>query len=101
VVSGDRGTALARRPDGTALLTVAGVPARRLELMADFTSWEPVALVPSGAGRWTLAVLIPPGIHRVNIRADGGAWVAPPGLPQSNDEFGGVAGVLIVGAPEE
>ncbi|HEX6645013.1 MAG TPA: glycogen-binding domain-containing protein [Gemmatimonadales bacterium] len=98
-LAGERGTALSHQADGTARLTIGGVPGSRLELMGDFTSWEPVPLTREAAGRWMLEIRIPPGIHRVNIRADGGAWVVPPGLPVSEDEFGGAAGVLIVAEP--
>lgn len=82
--------------DGSARLTLAGLPAGRVELMGDFTGWEPVALAPAGSGRWSATLPIPPGIHRVNIRVDGGQWIVPPGLPSSSDEFGGAAGILIM-----
>jgi hypothetical protein len=82
--------------DGTARLTLTGVPAERVELMGDFTGWEPVPLAPAGSGQWTATLRLPPGIHRVNIRVNGGQWIVPPGLPSSNDEFGGAAGILIV-----
>jgi hypothetical protein len=30
------------------------------------------------------------------VRLDGGAWQVPPGLPRTNREFAGDAGVLVV-----
>ncbi len=82
--------------DGTVRLTLAGLPADRVELMGDFTSWEPVALTASALGQWSATLRIAPGIYRVNIRVNGGQWIVPPGLPSSTDEFGGAAGMLIL-----
>lgn len=70
--------------------------ASRVEIMADFTSWEPVALRSAGDEQWALAALVPPGVHRVNVRIDGGAWTVPPGLTAVADEFGGAVGLLVV-----
>lgn len=80
----------------SARLTVSGLPATSVELMGDFTGWQPIALSRSGGGQWAATLAVPPGIHRVNLRVDGGQWVVPPGLPSSTDEFGGAAGILIV-----
>jgi hypothetical protein len=41
-------------------------------------------------------LVIAPGVHRVNIRVDGGAWRPPPGLSVVRDEFGGEVGLLVV-----
>ncbi len=70
--------------------------ASTVELMADFTNWLPVTLTSDGANVWSLRVVIPPGVHRVNVRANGGRWVAPPGLTVVRDEFGGEVGLLVV-----
>jgi 1,4-alpha-glucan branching enzyme len=68
--------------------------AQRVELSADFTGWEPVALVRGNDGWWTLTRTIAAGTYQVNMRTNGGSWTAPPGLLTTRDEFGGVAGVL-------
>lgn len=68
-----------------------------VELMADFTGWEPVALDRVGSGtavRWRTDRSIPPGPHRVAIRIGGGDWIAPANLPRVTDEFGGTAGLI-------
>jgi hypothetical protein len=36
------------------------------------------------------------GLHRANIRVDGGQWVAPPGLASLDDEFAGKVGIFFV-----
>ena len=82
--------------DGGRELRVHVPGASRVEIMADFTNWEPVALRAEGDGRWVLTTLVPAGVHRVNVRIDGGAWTVPPGLTAVADEFGGAVGLLIV-----
>ena len=69
--------------------------ASRVELMADFTDWEVVALERSGS-EWRLLCEVPAGLHRVAIRVDGGEWIAPPGLPRAADGFGGIVGLITV-----
>ena len=93
---GASGLALERMADGSARITISGLKGTQVELMGDFTGWEPIALELSGENRWTTTLPVPPGVHRVNVRVDGGAWRAPAGIPSSTDEFGGAAGLLIV-----
>jgi AMP-activated protein kinase-like protein len=64
-------------------------------MMADFTGWEIVVLERSG-NEWRLTQEVPPGLHRIAIRVDGGDWIAPPGLPRATDELGGVVGLITV-----
>jgi hypothetical protein len=78
------------------VVTVRLHAAATLELMADFTDWEPVGMTQLPNGDWTLERGIAPGTHRVAIRVNGGAWVVPPNLPHVSDEFGGEVGLLIV-----
>lgn len=97
---------VADNDDGSHTLRVRVSGARRVELMGDFTGWTPVALARAGApagGReaaaaavWTVTVVLSPGVHRVNVRVDGGAWQAPPGLSVMRDDFGGSVGLLVV-----
>ena len=67
-----------------------------VELMADFTEWEPVAMTRLSNGDWRLERAIAPGTHRLAIRIDGGPWMVPPNLPRVQDDFGGEVGILIV-----
>ena len=80
----------------TLTLTLRGMRAESVEIMGDFTSWQTVSLQRTGADTWSVALPIPPGLHRLNLRTDGGTWQAPPGMTAINDEFGGPTGVLIV-----
>jgi hypothetical protein len=69
--------------------------ARSVEVMADFTDWEPITLTLVAPGLWEAQLSILPGVHRVNIRVDGGAWVAPSGTRLERSEFGEV-GIVVV-----
>jgi 1,4-alpha-glucan branching enzyme len=69
--------------------------ARTVELSADFTKWQPLALRMSEAGRWEATVALPPGTYHVNLRIDGDRWTAPPGVVSVDDGFGGTAGLVV------
>ena len=70
--------------------------AKSVELMGDFTDWEPVALTRVGAGVWEIRLPLPSGVHRLNVRIDGGPWLVPAGARLEPTEFGGPAGVVVV-----
>jgi hypothetical protein len=70
--------------------------ATTVEIIGDFTGWEPVRLAPTGGGWWTTTLAIEAGTHEMNVRASGSRWIVPPGLVAIDDEFGGVVGVLVV-----
>lgn len=84
-----------RLANGSTRIRIVASAARRVEIAGDFTAWEPRTLRQVN-GIWTIDLPIPSGTHEVSIRADGGAWVAPPGLVEVKDEFGGSAGLLHV-----
>ena len=86
----------ARRAGAQLELRVLAPNARSVEIAGDFTRWEPVALRPEGNGWWSTSRAMSAGAHELSVRADGGAWEAPPGLVAVRDEFGGHAGVLVV-----
>jgi hypothetical protein len=70
--------------------------AARVELMADFTDWQPVSLerVQVGAS-WRIERQVAAGLHRVSLRIDGGPWIAPSNLPHADAGDAGV-GLLTV-----
>ena len=78
-----------------AILTLSAPNAHRVEVMGDFTNWRPVEL-HRRENSWSVSLPIPPGVHRFNIRVDGGAWGVPPGVPVLTDDFGGVVALLTV-----
>jgi 1,4-alpha-glucan branching enzyme len=78
------------------VVRVRAPASERVELMADFTDWEPVSLVRTPAGVWEITLPIQPGSHRLNVRLDGGDWVVPTNLARVTDEFGSIVGLLLV-----
>lgn len=63
--------------------------ASRVEVMGDFSDWAPVVLTRGG-------IALTPGPHLLEMRVDGGPWMAPPGATVVKDEFGGEAGLIVV-----
>lgn len=84
------------RPEGRTSVRVRCTGARRVELTGDFTEWTPVMLIALGGGWWGSELPIAPGLHQVQVRIDGGPWQVPPGLPTTEGDFVGRAGVLLM-----
>lgn len=69
--------------------------AHRVEVMGDFTGWDPIELSAAGelfVGELALAA----GTHRMVLRIDGGEWVPAANTPAVDDDFGGRVGLLVV-----
>jgi hypothetical protein len=100
--NGDGGTGFTARlevqpaPDGTVRVVVHAPAAARVEVAGDFTDWQPVVLLRTGEDVWESVLHIPSGVHRVNVRIDGGRWTAPAGTARAEDEFGGEVGIVAV-----
>ena len=86
------------RPAGIALqrLTARIGGVEKVEIMGDFTDWTPVPLTRRGRDHWELLLPMSPGVHQINLRIDGGKWIAPPGIPSTSDGFNGEVGVLVI-----
>ncbi len=67
-----------------------------VEVMGDFTDWTPLPLMRRGRDHWELLVPMKAGVHQINMRIDGGQWIAPPGMPTMKDDFSGDVGVVVV-----
>jgi hypothetical protein len=70
--------------------------AHSVDIMGDFTQWTPLSLASDARGWWSVTLPIENGTHEVNVRVDGGPWLAPPGLATHEDEFGGIVALLVV-----
>ena len=70
--------------------------ARLVELASDCTGWKPVVLTRERGDEWAIVLPVSAGSHLVNIRVDGGEWIAPPGLVAKTDDFAGAVGVFVV-----
>lgn len=76
------------------VIHVSGV--ETVDVMGDFSDWSPLTLFRRGRDLWELSVPLSPGMHQINVRVDGGSWVAPPGMPTMRDNFNGDVGMLVV-----
>jgi hypothetical protein len=78
------------------IVRIRAPASERVEIMADFTEWQPVTLVRTPEGVWEVTVPVGRGQHRLNVRLDGGDWVVPTNVARVTDEFGGVVGLVLV-----
>jgi len=82
--------------DGTVRIVVYALARATVEVAADFTDWQPLTLRRVDEVMWESALRIPSGVHRVNVRIDGGTWTVPAGTTRAVDEFGGEVGIVAV-----
>ena len=80
----------------TVRLVVHAGGAARVEITGDFTDWVPLTLQRMDEEVFEITLPIPLGVHRLNVRLDGGEWIVPRGMRAEQDEFGGVVGVLVI-----
>lgn len=78
------------------VIRVGGV--ETVEVMGDFSDWSPLTLIRHGRELWELSIPMSPGMHQINVRVDGGQWMAPPNMPSMHDPFNGEVGLMVVGA---
>lgn len=82
--------------NGGVRLVVQSLDAFSVEIAGDFTDWQPVALARAGPSRWEAVITVSPGLHRINVRLDGGPWIVPAGATRAADDFGGEIGIFVV-----
>jgi len=72
--------------------------ATSVEVTGDFTDWRPVPLSrnPRNGDAWAATFRIPRGVHRINVRRDGGPWMAPGGTTRRTDDYDGDVGVFVL-----
>jgi len=78
------------------IIRVGGV--ETVDVMGDFSDWSPLTLTRRGRDTWELSIPLSAGMHEINVRVDGGPWMAPPGVPTMRDNFNGDVGMIVVGA---
>ncbi|MBA3672667.1 MAG: hypothetical protein H0W68_11700 [Gemmatimonadaceae bacterium] len=81
--------------DGAAVLHIRADGARRVQMMGDFSDWQPVEMAYV-AGSFRRELRAAPGTHHVMVRVDDGEWRPPSNTPSVADDFGGHAGLLVV-----
>ena len=84
--------------DDPVKLTLYAAGARVVEISGDFTDWKPIELQRSltNGDVWEGMFRISRGIHRINVRRDGGPWTAPAGTTRGADDFDGEVGVFLL-----
>ncbi len=71
--------------------------AQAVELLGDFTLWDPVPMVPDG-GWWVVVVKVPPGTHHFGFLVDG-QWYVPDDAPDLvPDEWGRSNATMVIEA---
>jgi hypothetical protein len=90
-----KGFEVVRLSDELVDFTLDAKHARVVELMGDFTDWSPVLMVRAGT-LWHLRHAVSAGVHRINVRYDGGPWQAPPASRVVKDEFGQESGEVMI-----
>jgi hypothetical protein len=97
VASGSTNTAFVISPAGAGRVRVAirVASADSVEFASDCTQWRPVQMTRDG-DRWVVDVAALAGLHRANIRVNGGRWMSPPGLASMDDDFAGEVGIFVV-----
>lgn len=98
-ISVERAPEAATRLEGDTLRVVLLIDAPRaesVELMGDATEWSIRSMRRTSSGKWRAELKLSPGMHRIIVRSDGGKWVAPPGLPVANDDYGSPVGMIVV-----
>ena len=85
--------------DGDSIrLVVRALDAKTVEITGDFTDWQPVSLSRTSAddAMWEGFFRIAPGLHRIDVRRDGGPWRAPAGTSRSTDDYDGEVGTFLI-----
>jgi hypothetical protein len=84
-------------PTGARVRITVDAPdgAGTVEVLGDFTLWEPVAMEAAG-GRWTVEMDVPAGTHHFGFLVDGG-WYLPDDAPDAvPDEWGRRSATLVI-----
>lgn len=76
------------------VIHVGGV--ENVEVMGDFSDWTPLTVTRRGRDLWELALPLSAGVHQINVRVDGGPWMAPPGVPTMHDSYDRDVGLIVV-----
>jgi hypothetical protein len=82
-------------PQGARVRFAVSVRGARVELLGDFTLWEPVAMTQQGS-RWVAVLTVPEGTHHFGFLVDG-SWYVPPDTQDAvPDEWGRQTATLVV-----
>lgn len=84
--------------DGGYRLRIVAPRAQMVEIMGDFTRWEPIVLERRGMSEeWEARIDAARGVHYFNVRIDSGAWTVPAGIGVAEDDLAGRVAILVIG----
>lgn len=86
---------LGHAEDGAHAIRIHAASANRVEVMGDFSDWQPIPLVRAD-GVWEVTLRLKPGLYRFNVRVDGGTWGVPAGAEAAADDFDGVVATIVI-----
>ncbi|HKI96125.1 MAG TPA: glycogen-binding domain-containing protein [Gemmatimonadales bacterium] len=81
---------------GEAVLRFHVPKASRVDIVGDWTNWQPVALERASKGDWIFRAHVASGVHRFNLIVNGKDWIAAPGVSAVDDGLGGKISLLVV-----
>jgi hypothetical protein len=81
---------------GYVRLIIHAPEARLVEVAGDFSEWQPVSLARMSNESWGIVVAIARGVHQINLRIDGGAWIVPTGTTRITGDYGDDVGTFVV-----
>jgi hypothetical protein len=94
-VSAGRPELSVQQAEDSVQLRVRAPGARRVELMADFTQWEPIELTPEGDA-FVRRIRLASGVYHALVRIDGGEWKPAANTPSVDDDLGGRVGLIVI-----
>lgn len=92
----DAGRALYAPAPGERELRFRVRDAARVDLVADWTAWQPIPLRRAPDGAWVTRVTLRRGVYRFNLIVDRTRWIVPDGVSAEEDGFGGRMALLVV-----
>lgn len=70
--------------------------AATVQLLGDFSLWDPLAMSPAGSGTWAVEVEVPEGVHHFGFLVDD-EWYVPDNAPDVvADEWGRQSATLVI-----
>ncbi len=90
------GRTLYTQERGGSELRFAVPGAAGVDVVGDWTGWQPVPLARAQDGRWILQVSLAPGVYRFNLVVDGKRWITPDEVGSVDDGFGGKISLFLV-----
>jgi len=79
-----------------ARFVVQAPEARSVEVLGDFSGWEPVTMRFDGENRWVVEMELAPGLYHFGFRVDGVWWVPDDAPGRTQDEWGRDTATLVV-----